>query len=219
MIRARNVSKFNFDQHTGHELVLRDAYFDLPTDRPVAILGKDPRVVTSIMLLLSGVTKPDRGEVDIGRLRMSPLIQAGGVPGASLIPRFTAAENIGHLAAMYGVDAAHLTALVESVCNFGAQLNLPVSKFDWPMRRLLELTVVSALPFDCYFVDRLQAYSGPALWRLFHAARLRGAGLIFSTNRRGQATRFFTRLGNAAAVVSGGHVRLVENPERESVGP
>jgi ABC-type polysaccharide/polyol phosphate transport system ATPase subunit len=212
VIHLHNVSKYHLDGHLGHELVLRDASFSLPTDRPVAIIGGDPKAATTLLMLLCGSQNPDKGEILWPPARLSPLIHANGVPGASLVPQFTAADNIRLLAELYGVDGFDLMALVEEACRFGPRLTIPVAKFDWPTRRALELTVIAALPFDCYFVDRLHVMEGPLVWRLLHAAKARGAGVIFSTQRQAQALR----IARVGAVAADGAVRVLNNLQESS---
>jgi capsular polysaccharide transport system ATP-binding protein len=193
-------------------VILRDASFSLPTKGTAAILGSDVRGISMILLMLTGAHVPHKGKIDRGRLRCSPVIHSGGAPGGSLIPQFTAAENIRILAELYGADPHDLMALVESACELGPRLNLPVSKFDWTARRVLELSVIAALPFDCYFVDRLDILNGPLIWRLILAAQRRGAGLIFSTQRRPQAAR----LAKVGVLIENGAARMLYNLE-ESV--
>jgi capsular polysaccharide transport system ATP-binding protein len=209
VIHVRGVTKYHLDAHLGHEVILRDASFSLPTNRPAAILGSDVRAISMILLMLTGARVPHKGEIDRGRLRCSPVIHSGGAPGPSLHPQLTAADNIRIFAELYGADVHELMGLVESACELGPRLKLPVSKLDWAARRVLELSVIAALPFDCYFIDRLDILNGPLIWRLILAAQRRGAGLIFSTQRRPQAAR----LAKIGVLIEDGAARMLYNLE------
>jgi ABC-type polysaccharide/polyol phosphate transport system ATPase subunit len=185
--------------------VLRDTTICFPTDRPVALLGENNEDLTVILYMLSGATVPDGGEIVAGQLRASPLIHAGGVPGATLVPHFSAADNVRLLGDLHGIDQHQLRALVEVVCRLGSSFHVPVAKLERGKRRALEMNVMAALPFDCYFVDRLHSAAGPHAWRLLTTARKRGAGVVFSTQLYRQALRI-TQNG---AIVQGGSIHLM----------
>lgn len=207
MIRLHKVTKYYRDETTGHEVVLRDVSFIFPTDRPVALLGADEKVVSSLLLMLSGSVVPDKGEVRRGRLRCSPLINASGMPGV-LIGHFSGSENVRRLAELYGADAHRLIALVEAACGLGKLLEMPVRTLLPQKRRSLEVAAIAALPFDCYFADRVQLINPELMSRLLHAARMRGAGVIFSSQRLRQAFR----LADIGAVAADGALHWAHNP-------
>ena len=190
VIHADNISKYIIDGKLGHQLVLRDASFSVPTDRSVAILSGDALAATTLLSLLTGTKTPDKGKIVAERFRASPIMNHRGVPGGALIPQMTATGNIRLLADLHGVDPIELLALVESVCRFGSRLDIPVSKFDWPMLRAFEVTVTAALPFDCYFIDRLHSVD-MQVWRLVAAARgsERGFGVFYAANHAGREFR------------------------------
>ena len=205
MIYFRNVSKYQLDAYLGHEVLLRDASFVFPTDRSLAILSES-KVASAVLLMMTGSKVPDRGRVERGRLRCSPVINAGGVPGA-LGGSFTGLENIRMFADRYGVDQHKLAALVEAAGDFGTALNLPVRKLDGAQRRSLETAAIAALPFDCYFVDKIHQIEPTLVWKLLHAAKMRGAGVIFSTERPLQARR----LASSGVIVSNGLMQWATN--------
>jgi ABC-type polysaccharide/polyol phosphate transport system ATPase subunit len=207
VIYLRNVSKYHLDAQLGHEVVLRDVSLGLPTDRPLAIVGSDARLISTILLMLTGAKAPDRGEIARGRIRCSPVINLGGGGAATFLGQLSALDNISSLAAMYGVDRRKLIALVESAGSFASRLDMPFRKLEWASRRSIEAATIAALPFDCYFIDRLHMLDIVLVRRMFHAARLRGAGVIFSTDRVPQALR----LAKVGALASNGRLQLAEN--------
>ena len=119
----------------------------------------------------------------------------------------TLLNNYPRSFARFGVDRGKLTTLVEGAACLGSALEFPVRKLDGMQRRLLEVAAISALPFDCYFVDRVHQLEPKLVWKLLHAARLRGAGVIFSTDRLALARRF----ANVGAFVSNGQLHWAEN--------
>lgn len=205
MIHLQDVSQSLLDEVVGRKLILRNASASVPTRRRVALLGTDPKSLTEVLAVLAGVRKPDSGRVDVPRIRRSPVINSGGSPGSTLAPQLTALENIRFAARASGLDEAALVDAVESSCHFGRLLTLPVRTFDWPTRRRLETAMIAALPFDCYFVDRLHELEGPFVWRLVHVASKRGAGIVFTSRRANQTLR----VAEIAARVRNGSLELL----------
>lgn len=194
MIRLSHVTLTLRENQQAPVPVLHDVSVVLPTNRRIAVLGSDPVALTEVLSMLAGLRTEDAGLIDRGRTRCSPLINAGSVAGRTLVMQLTALENIRLAAATYGFDAAELIALVESFCQFGQMLAAPVNNFDRPMRRKLEVTLIAAIPFDCYYVDRLHEFEPPLIWQLVQVAKLRGAGIFF-TSRQPKQVRSFAELG------------------------
>lgn len=210
MIRMSKASKVLLDAVAGHEIVLKDAFAAIPTDSSVAILGPSDDALTATMLLLTGADRPDRGEVRRPRIRMSPLINSRGLAGASLIPSLTVVANLRLLADANGADAGKLVELVDLACDLGPNLIQSLNKLDWKTRRALEVAAIAALPFDCYFVDRMHSIETRLIWMLLHSVSARGAGLVFSTRRHQQAEN----LADTIVTMEHGEVRMRENARR-----
>jgi ABC-type polysaccharide/polyol phosphate transport system ATPase subunit len=210
MIHLRNVSKYHLDIELGHEVVLRDASFAFPTDRSVAVLG-GAKVASTILLMLTGAKVPDKGSIGRGRLRCSPVINSSGA-ALSLVAQLTALGNIEMLAGRFGADPHLLAALVEGATGLGSAMQLPVRKLDGIQRRSLEIAAISALPFDCYFIDRVHLIEPRLIWRMLTVARLRGSGVIFATDRLPQARR----LARSGAFVANGQLHWTENLQETS---
>ncbi len=192
------------DEGVGRRPLLQNVSAALPTALRLVLLGSDAVALTEILAMLAGNRTPDHGRIVASRLRRSPVINTGGSSGSTLAPQLSVLENIRVAARTHGVDEAALIALVESACRLGKLLNAPVRTFNWPMRRRLEATLVAALPFDCYFVDRLHELEGESVWRLVHVASRRGAGIIFTSAREKQTLT----LAQQAIVVRNGSVKL-----------
>jgi capsular polysaccharide transport system ATP-binding protein len=203
MIHLCAVSK-RANEITGPRLILRDVTVSLSRDARIALLGHDRRALTIVLHLLAGSATPDSGRIVANRLRRSPIVNAGGSAGNSLVLRLTGLENINFFARMNGVDPTHLLAVVESACRLDRLLRIPVREYDRPTRRALEVALIAALPYDCYLVDGLNEFEPRLLWQLIHAANGRRAGLIFTTKNMTQAAR----LGQVGAVVGDGSIRV-----------
>jgi ABC-type polysaccharide/polyol phosphate transport system ATPase subunit len=184
-------------------MLLHNASATLPTGLRLLLHGADAASLTEVLSLLAGYRKPEHGRI-VAQLRRSPVINAGSGAGNTLVPQLSVLENIRVAARTYGLDEPTLIWLVESALHLGSQLAAPVRSFNWAMRRKLEATLIAALPFDCYFVDRLHELEGPIVWRLVHVAGRRGAGIIFTSSREKQALT----VAQKAIVVRNGSINL-----------
>ncbi len=164
-------------------VVLHPSDLDIPTDRPVAILGGRGAGKTTLLELLAGRLRPDPG----GRLLppaawrpgdgFSPVLNAGRL----LHPGLTGYENARFVARLYGLDADALLRAVDAFSGLGAALGERVRALEGGARRVLECSLAIMLPFACTLLDDAQQLPAPVLTRCLAAARARGAGLIFAT--------------------------------------
>jgi capsular polysaccharide transport system ATP-binding protein len=205
MIHLSRVSKRVLDEKNGARFVLRDVSISLPANIRIAVLGEDQQDLTTTLHLLAGSEIPDGGRIVTDRLRRSPIVNAGGVAGGSLMRQMSGLENIYFLARIHGVDPGRLLALVESACRLESRLRTALRDYDAPLRRALEVTLFAALPFDIYFIDRLDRFDSTLLSRLAHAVRRRGAGLFFTAKNLATAAN----LADAGVVVEHGTIRIL----------
>jgi ABC-type polysaccharide/polyol phosphate transport system ATPase subunit len=190
MMRLMQVSLSIRENGPAAGPILQHTSIALPTNRRMAVLGAEPAALTEVLAMLAGMRTPDAGWIERGRVRSSPVVNAGSAPGRTLVPALTAIENIRLAAEANGVDPSELIALVESACQFGKMLALPVNNFDRSMRRKLESTLVAAIPFDCYYIDRLHEFEAPIIWQFVQVAKQRGAGIVFTSNTPKQVRKF-----------------------------
>jgi capsular polysaccharide transport system ATP-binding protein len=203
LIQFHAVSKRAFDEREGARFVLRNVTVALPWNARVAIIGREMPTLTTVLHLLAGSETPDRGRVVADdRLRRSPLINSGR-PGGTLVLDLTGLENINFFASVHAIDIADILAVVEPICNLGEALRMPVREYDNQAKRALEVSIIAALPYHCYFVDRLDQLGASLIWKLFHAVRGRGAGLVFTTRRMDTALA----VAEVGAVVRDGTIR------------
>jgi capsular polysaccharide transport system ATP-binding protein len=176
MIYLHSVSKTVFPKHEATRMVFSPTSLAVPTDRRVAILGDRQQGKTTLLRLIAGLDEPDTGEVT-APLRLSPI----GNSRSIMHPRLSGAENIRLAARMYGLDDNRLTAAIDAMSQLGSIIDWPVSAMNGVHRQLLELAILSCLPFDCYLLDDAFRVPKGLLERYFSAAVSRNAGMIFTT--------------------------------------
>jgi ABC-type polysaccharide/polyol phosphate transport system ATPase subunit len=176
MIYLHSVSKTVFAKHNQPKLVLRPTTIALPTDRRVAILGNRQQGKSTLLRLLAGFDPPDTGEV-IADLKFSPI----GNSRSIFHPRLSTAENVRLFSRSMGMDVDYVLTAVDALCNMGDEVQKPSAFLSGPQRQLLEIALLSVLPFDCYLLDDAFRMPKSLLERYFDAAERRGAGMIFTT--------------------------------------
>lgn len=196
MIELRHVHKAIYTIGQGRSDLLVDVSMAIPSNQRVAVLGKDHLATGMLLHLIAGSEVPDKGSVKAEGIKFSPVINNKGVAGATLVFRFSALENMRYFSDAYGVDYHELVRVVDAGCGFGRDLALPLHALNIPRRRALEMSLIAALPFHCYLVDRLQTIDKTLIWQLYRVAELRNAGIIFTTNLMIWAST----LGNAGVV-------------------
>jgi ABC-type polysaccharide/polyol phosphate transport system ATPase subunit len=204
MIDFLDVSKVIHSETEGIQLVLRDASLRFPSGSRIALLGENKRALTTVLQLLAGSELPDGGYIVKRGVRLSPIINAGSWAGGSLAPVLTGLDNINFFARAHGIDPRELRVLVESSSCLGEAVRVPVRQYPPEMRRALEVSLIAALPFDCYLVDNISVIEKHLLWKLFQTARARDAGLIFTMHRLRDAAK----LAEVTGVLRQGSIQM-----------
>jgi capsular polysaccharide transport system ATP-binding protein len=158
MIEFRHVSK-RYQLNGSVKTILKDLNFRMPKDRNLALIGRNGAGKSTILRMISGTLRPDRGTI-VRRGRVSwPMGFSGGFH-----PALTGRQNARFVARIYGADTDALIKYVEEFAELGAFLDMPVQTYSSGMRARLAFGVSLAAQFDCYLVDEITAV-GDALFR------------------------------------------------------
>lgn len=171
--------------------------------RKVAVLSRVPAPATQALHFVAGSERDPDARLPGKGLQYSPIVNAGGIPAASFVPQITVRDNINFFARLHGVDAAALARLVDAGLQLGSRLSEPVRELDAPLKRAVEASVIAALPYDCYLIDRFEMLHADLRDLLICAARRRGSGLVFATIDSALAQQS----ANACLVLNGGGVQ------------
>ena len=155
MIHLVGVTQKLIDPLHGTQVLLRDVNLTLPGRSLISILGGDLGGLSALLYMIAGVVPPDRGRRVAAAGRVSPVINASGKPGSTLLPKLTGRENIRHQARLSHFDERRLSSLVESACHMGAWLDRPVSTYDGPKKRAFEVALIAATPSGVIFQSLL----------------------------------------------------------------
>jgi capsular polysaccharide transport system ATP-binding protein len=149
----------------------------VPTDRCMVILGRQETGRTTLLNLLCGRSRPDRGVV-ASRTKFSMILNAKSY----LHPQLTGIQNILLLARMYSLDEDAVVMQAVGLPGLRTGVwDLPVGELDIRPRRSMELLLAALLPYDCYLLDDIDKADLNIAATAIALAKARGAGFIFTT--------------------------------------
>ncbi len=147
MIEFRGVSK-SFWTGKQRKVILDRASFRVEPGKSLGILAPNGTGKTTLVNMMSGIEKPDEGEI-IRTSRVSfPLGYMGGMVG-----RLTAVENCRFIARIYDKDPDYLEAFCRWVCNLEEYFDMPVGTYSAGMAARFSFALLLALDFDFYLID------------------------------------------------------------------
>ncbi len=184
-------------------VVLLPGTISLPTDRRLVVLAERKAGKTTLLQLLGGAEKPDRGAV-LGADTLSPVVNATGL----MHPALSAADNLRFLARAYGFDADGLLAATEALAGTDMRLDQPLKSQDGAARRDFEAAAAFVIPFGCYLVDEAGLLDRDLLERCLALAEGRGSGVVLSTSQ----PRLAAQHAEAVAILREGVLRLFADP-------
>ncbi len=147
MLEFRNVSK-SFWTGTQRKVILDRASFRVDLGRSLGILAPNGTGKTTLINMMSGLEKPDEGEIRRGCRISFPLGFMGG-----LVNRHTGKENTRYIARLYGLDPDYVEAFSRWLCDIKEYFDMPVGTYSSGMRARLSFSLLLALDFDMYLID------------------------------------------------------------------
>ncbi|MEO1679139.1 MAG: ABC transporter ATP-binding protein [Pseudomonadota bacterium] len=206
MIELRNITKtFHADGLSHRAADNISAVF--PTGTSVALLGRNGAGKSSLLKLISGVMKPDHGEVITDGTISWPVGYAG-----SFHRELTGAQNVRFIARVYGVDSDELIDFVADFAELGEYFHMPVRTYSAGMRGKLGFGVSMGIAFDTYLFDEATA-TGDATFRAksqrYVHARLANASAVVV----GHGLKMLRKLCDRGAVIDAGRLWYYDDIE------
>lgn len=134
---------------------LRDVNFEIKQGELVGLIGANGAGKTTLLKLLSGLIKPDEGEITI-RGKIQALIALG----AGFNPILTARENIYINGAVLGFSKKEMDKLIGEIMDFAEIsefIDMPVQSYSSGMHVRLGFSVAVNLKPDILIVDEVLA--------------------------------------------------------------
>jgi len=147
MIEFRNVSK-SYWTGAQRKVILDQASFRIEVGVSLGILAPNGTGKTTLINMMSGLEKPDEGEV-IRTSRISfPLGYMGG-----LNPKLNALENTRYIARLYSLDPDYVEAFCRYICGLEEYFEMPIATYSKGMKARFTMALLLALDFDIYLID------------------------------------------------------------------
>jgi len=134
---------------------LKDVNFEIKQGELVGLIGANGAGKTTLLKLLSGLIKPDEGEITV-RGKIQALIALG----AGFNPILTARENIYINGAVLGFSKKEMDKLIGEIMDFaeiGEFIDMPVQSYSSGMQVRLGFSVAVNLKPDILIVDEVLA--------------------------------------------------------------
>ncbi|MGR3515363.1 MAG: ABC transporter ATP-binding protein [Paracoccaceae bacterium] len=197
MIRLENVSK-RFRARGVDTVVANQLSLTFPTGKAVAVLGRNGAGKSSLLQMISGTLKPDRGRIEITGTVSWPVGLA-----QSFHPDLTGLQNTRFVARIFGVDRERLEAFVRDFSELGDHFNLPFRTYSQGMKARLGFALSMGIGFDTYLIDEVTAVGDAAFRKTCEVAladRLAHRGAVIVSHSLG----FLERVCDAGVVIERG---------------
>ena len=189
MIELRGIRK-TWGAGSMAQPVARNITHTFPKGSAVGLLGGNGAGKTSLLYMISGTVKPDRGRVIRHGTVSWPIGQSG-----SFHRKLTGVQNLRFVARIHGIDSDALLDFVQDFTEIGRQINAPLVHFSSGMRARLSFAISIGIHFDTYLIDEVTAV-GDARFRekcrAALAARLETSGMILVSHSRKQIRQLCT---------------------------
>lgn len=156
-IKAEGLSKdYKVKTDTGgHKIipVLENATFDIEVGEVIGIIGANGSGKSTLLKLISGVTKPNAGQVEV-KGAIASLLDIG----AGFHPDLSGLENIYLMGQLQGISKKVSKEFVDDIIAFseiGEFIHLPVKNYSKGMYLRLAFSTMIHLPFDVYLMDEV----------------------------------------------------------------
>lgn len=166
---------------------VRDVYLDVPQGSTVGIIGENGAGKSTLLKLLTGISQPTTGTVEV-RGRIASLLELG----AGFHPEFSGRENVHLNCSILGMSDAEIAERFDDIVAFselGDFIERPVKTYSSGMYVRLGFAVASSVDPDILIIDEALAvgdehFKGKCLNRL-NEFREQGKTTIFVSHDLG----------------------------------
>lgn len=150
MIELKNVSKF-FRTKDSKKFILKEVSLVLPSDKNIAILGRNGTGKSTIIRMLGQIEFPDKGSITSKKSFSWPLGLKGGFVG-----NMTGKANVKFVCRLYGKSKQEIHDIIQFVKDFSELDNyfdMPIKTYSSGMKSRLSFGLSLSFDFDYLLID------------------------------------------------------------------
>ena len=193
---------------------LRDVTCEVGAGEIVGLVGRNGAGKSTMLKLISGVTTPSTGEIDIYG-RIGSLLEVG----TGFHPELTGRENVYLNGAFIGMRRAEIRHRFDEIVAFAGVeqfLDLPIKRYSNGMAVRLAFAVAAHLDADILLVDEVlavrdQAFQDKCLGKMREVRQREGRTVLFVSHNLAAVASLCTR----ALLLEGG--RMIADASAEEV--
>jgi ABC-type polysaccharide/polyol phosphate transport system ATPase subunit len=178
---------FPWKQRGREFWAVRDVYLDIARGSTVGIIGENGAGKSSLLKLLTGITYPTIGEVQVNG-RIASLLELG----AGFHPEFSGRENVRLNCSILGMSDAEIDERFERIVEFselGEFIDRPVKTYSSGMHVRLGFSVATSVDPDILVIDEAlsvgdEHFKGKCVNRL-NEFQERGKTILFVSHDMG----------------------------------
>ncbi len=155
--KLSNLVKFSFNKNRSKNsfFALNNIFFDVKPGEVVGIIGRNGAGKTTLLKILSRITPPTSGSIELNG-RIGSLLEVG----TGFHPELTGRENVFFNGAILGMKKQEIKAKFDEIVDFsGVQdfINTPVKRYSGGMRLRLAFAVAAHLDPEILLIDEVLA--------------------------------------------------------------
>lgn len=195
-----------------HEFwAVEDVSLDIEPGATLGILGRNGAGKSTLLKIISGVSRPTTGEVEVNG-RLAAIFSTG----AGFNPEFTGRENVMLNGLILGIERDEVLARMDDIAAFadiGEFMDQPIKTYSSGMRSRLGFAVAVNVEADVLVLDEAlsagdAAFKKKALQRMYDL-RDSGTTVLFVSHSLGMVKRFCTE----AVLLHKGHLVASGEPD------